>query len=159
RRRSLRFPGRASPNSAAKKTPTHPDFATGRCPRHSRPGHPDRIRPSSAASTQVRDFARRAYLLLQQIQSPRCSRKKRLRTADRRGKEYGLALAAPDTKFCGNLPPTWAKARLRCVSFSTRLIKFVALRSDSAPIQKRCFVGQDGQIGRYRRSTLSALRP
>src|SRR5262249_50200971 len=29
----------------------------------------------------------------------------------------------PTREFSGNLPATWAKARLRCVSFSTRLIK------------------------------------
>src|SRR5262249_50200970 len=116
RRRSLRFLGRASPNSAAKKTQTHPDFATGRCPCHSPPGHPDRIRPSSAAHTQARDFARREYRLLQPIQSPQRLRKKRRRTLDRRGKAYGLSLVAPNTrifrKLAGNVGESAASMRL-----------------------------------------------
>src|SRR5262249_11519032 len=88
-----------------------------------------RIRPSSAARTQARDFARREYRLLQQIQSPQRTRKRRQRTFDRRGKAFGLSLVAPNTRFCGNLPATLAKARLRYVSFPTRLINSAALHS------------------------------
>src|SRR5262249_35032897 len=53
----------------------------------------------------------------------------------------------PTREFSGNLPATWAKARLRCVSFSTRLIKFVALRSDGAPVRSSASPVRMGRSG------------
>src|SRR5262249_13992156 len=146
RRRSLRSRGRPSPNSAAKKTRTHPTFALAPYRRRSRPAPPDRTRPTSPPGPRGGDVSRRAYRLPRRIQSPQRSRKQRQRTFDRRGKAYGLPLVAPNTRFSGNLSATLAKARLRCASFPTRLINVVALHSNRARIQRQRFVGQDGQI-------------